>query len=155
MGAVFLGERIDGEFLQKAAIKLIKRGMDTDFIVKRFRHERQILASLNHPNIARLIDGGTTDDGLPYFVMEYVEGKPLYRFCDDQKLSIKERLQLFRRICEAVQAAHQIKVVHRDLKPSNILVKPDGTPKLLDFGIAKILDSDVASDTLEPTATSR
>lgn len=153
MGAVFLAGRVDGEFRQKVAVKLIKRGMDTDFIVKRFRHERQILAALNHPNIARLIDGGTTSDDLPYFVMEYVAGEPLYRFCDKRKLNTTERLRLFGRLCEAVEAAHQIKVVHRDLKPSNILVKADGTPKLLDFGIAKILDPDLASATLEPTAT--
>ncbi len=153
MGAVFLAERADGEFRQKAAVKLIKRGMDTDFIVKRFRHERQILAALNHPNIARLIDGGTTADGLPYFVMEYVEGEPLYCFCDERKLNTAERLRLFKRLCEAVEAAHELRVVHRDLKPSNILVKANGTPKLLDFGIAKILDSDLASATLEPTAT--
>ncbi len=121
MGAVYLAERADGEFRQKVAVKLIKRGMDTDFVVKRFRHERQILAALNHPNVARLIDGGTSKDGLPYFVMEYVEGVPLYRFCDKQKLNTAERLGLFRRICEAVDAAHQIRVVHRDLKPSNIL----------------------------------
>jgi len=153
MGAVYLAKRVDGEFSQKVAVKLIKRGMDTDFIVKRFRHERQILASLNHPNIAGLIDGGRTDDGLPYFVMEYVSGNPLYRFCDERKLKITERLNLFRHICEAVNAAHQIKVVHRDLKPSNILVKTDGTPKLLDFGIAKILDPEFAVATIEPTAT--
>ncbi len=153
MGAVYLATRAEGEFRQRVAVKLIKRGMDTDFIVKRFRHERQILASLNHPNIACLIDGGTSADGLPYFVMEYVEGKPLYRFCDERKLGTTERLRLFRRLCEAVEAAHRLKVVHRDLKPSNILVKKDGTPKLLDFGIAKILDSDLASATLEPTAT--
>ena len=153
MGAVFLAARADGEFRQRVAVKLIKRGMDTDFIVKRFRHERQILAALNHPNIAALIDGGTTPDGLPYFVMEYVEGEPLYRFCDERKLSTTERLRLFGRLCDAVEAAHQLKVVHRDLKPSNVLVKADGTPKLLDFGIAKILDTDLASATLEPTAT--
>jgi TolB-like protein/Flp pilus assembly protein TadD len=153
MGAVYLAERVDGEFHQKAAVKLIKRGMDTDFIVKRFRHERQILAALNHPNIANLIDGGTTADGLPYFVMEYVDGKALYRFCDDRKLDTSGRLELFACLCDAVEAAHRLKVVHRDLKPSNILVKADGTPKLLDFGIAKILDSDLASATLEPTAT--
>jgi eukaryotic-like serine/threonine-protein kinase len=153
MGAVYLAERADGEFRQKVAVKLIKRGMDTDFIVKRFRHERQILAALNHPHIANLVDGGTSADGLPYFVMEYVEGEPLYGYCDGRKLGTAERLRLFRRICEAVEAAHELKVVHRDLKPSNILVKADGTPKLLDFGIAKILDSDLASATLEPTAT--
>lgn len=153
MGAVYLATRVDGEFEQQAAVKLIKRGMDTDFVVRRFRHERQILASLNHPHIARLIDGGTTVDGLPYFVMEYVAGVSLYRYCDERKLNIKERLRLFRGVCEGVEAAHQIRVVHRDLKPSNILVKENGTPKLLDFGIAKILDPELASATLEPTAT--
>ncbi len=153
MGAVYLAERADGEFRQKAAVKLIKRGMDTDFIVKRFRHERQILAALNHPNIACLIGGGTSADGLPYFVMEYVEGETLYSYCDGRKLGTPQRLRLFQRICEAVEAAHRLKVVHRDLKPSNILIKADGTPKLLDFGIAKILDTDLASATLEPTAT--
>jgi serine/threonine protein kinase/tetratricopeptide (TPR) repeat protein len=153
MGTVYLAERADGEFRQKTAVKLIKRGMETDFIVRRFRHERQILAALNHPNIARLIDGGTSTEGLPYFVMEYVEGIPLYRFCDERKLSTTERLRLFKRLCEAVEAAHELKVIHRDLKPSNILVKADGTPKLLDFGIAKILDPDLPTATLEPTAT--
>jgi eukaryotic-like serine/threonine-protein kinase len=153
MGAVYLATRIDGEFEQQAAVKLIKRGMDTDFVVRRFRHERQILASLSHPHIARLIDGGTTADGLPYFVMEYVAGVSFYRYSDERKLNTKERLRLFRGVCEGVEAAHQIRVVHRDLKPSNILVKENGTPKLLDFGIAKILDPELASATLEPTAT--
>ena len=153
MGAVYLAERTDGEFRQQVAIKLIKRGMDTDFVVKRFRHERQILAALDHPHIARLLGGGTTEDNLPYFVMEYVEGEPLFRYCDRRRLATAERLRLFREICGAVEAAHQIRVVHRDLKPSNILIKPDGTPKLLDFGIAKILDPDLAATALEPTAT--
>lgn len=154
MGAVFLAERVDGEFRQRVAIKLIKRGMDTDFIVKRFRHERQILAALEHPFVARLIGGGTSaEEGLPYFVMEYVEGERLYSFCDRRRLGVNERLRLFLKICEAVESAHRIRVVHRDLKPSNILVKADGTPKLLDFGIAKILDAELASATLEPTAT--
>jgi serine/threonine protein kinase/Tfp pilus assembly protein PilF len=153
MGAVYSAERADGMFKTKAAVKLIKRGMDTDSILRRFRNERQILAALNHPNIARLLDGGTTDDGLPYFVMEYIDGKPLFQFCDEHDLGIKARLAIFREVCGAVQEAHNIKVVHRDLKPSNILVKPDGAPKLLDFGIAKLLDPELASATVEVTMT--
>jgi TolB-like protein/Tfp pilus assembly protein PilF/tRNA A-37 threonylcarbamoyl transferase component Bud32 len=153
MGVVYLADRIDGAFKQEVAIKFVKRGMDTDSILRRFRNERQILASLSHPNVALLYDGGTTDRGLPYFVMEYVSGEPLYKFCDSRRLSLKERLKIFVKVCDAVHAAHQIKVVHRDLKPSNILVKADGTPKLLDFGIAKLLDTDLADSTIEPTAT--
>ncbi|MDQ4123839.1 MAG: protein kinase [Acidobacteriota bacterium] len=153
MGAVYEAERADNSFQRRVAVKFIKRGMDTDLILKRFRNERQILASLNHPNIARLLDGGTTKDGLPYFVMEFIEGEPLYRYCDTRKLGVKERLELFRQICDAVEEAHRNKVVHRDLKPSNILVKPDGTAKLLDFGIAKLLDPELAGATIEQTAT--
>lgn len=153
MGAVYLAERADGEFRHTVAVKLIKRGMDTDFIVRRFRRERQILAALDHPLIARLIDGGSTPDGLPYFVMEYVEGETLYRFCDGRRLNTGARLRLFREICEGVDAAHRAGVVHRDLKPSNILVKNDFKPKLLDFGIAKIINPDLANETSEPTAT--
>jgi len=155
MGAVYRAARVDGEFDQTVAIKLIKRGMDTDLVLKRFRNERQILAALSHPNIAFFIGGGTTDDALPYFVMEYVDGKPLYRYCDQQKLSIRERLEIFRQVCWAVSAAHGIKVIHRDLKPSNILVKNDGKPKLLDFGIAKVLDPDLMVTEIDPTATER
>src|SRR5919202_820505 len=140
MGAVYLAERDDSEFQQRVAIKVVKRGMDTDFILRRFRHERQILATFDHPNIARLFDGGTTDDGLPYFVMEFIEGQPLYNYCDAHKLSIAERLKLFCCVCDAAAYAHQRLVVHRDIKPSNVLVTADGTPKLLDFGIAKLLD---------------
>jgi serine/threonine protein kinase/Tol biopolymer transport system component/Tfp pilus assembly protein PilF len=151
MGSVFLAVRADDEYQKRVAIKLIKRGMDTDFIIRRFRNERQILASLDHPYVARLLDGGTTEDGLPFFVMEYVEGQPINHYCDTQKLSITERLQLFRKVCEAVQYAHQNLIIHRDLKPSNILVTADGTPKLLDFGIAKILNPEIASQTLDPT----
>lgn len=153
MGAVYLAERVDGEFRQTVAIKLIKRGMDTDLILKRFRRERQIIAALDHPNITYFLAGGSTDDGLPYFVMEYIDGKPLYRFCDENKLSINERLKIFCQICDAVEAAHKIKVIHRDLKPSNILVKTDGSAKLLDFGIAKVLDPDLAVTDIDPTAT--
>lgn len=152
MGSVYLAVRADDEYKKRVAIKLIKRGMDTDFIVRRFRNERQILASLDHPHIARLFDGGTTDDGLPYFVMEYVEGHPIYRYCDEHKLSIRERLKLFREVCEAVEYAHENLVIHRDLKPTNILVTSSGIPKLLDFGIAKLLNTDLAaSQVSDPT----
>jgi eukaryotic-like serine/threonine-protein kinase len=153
MGAVYLAERDDGQFRKQVAIKLIKRGMDTDFILRRFRNERQILASLDHPNIGRLLDGGTTPDGLPYFVMEYIEGQPLYVYCDNHQLTIRERLRLFCQICGAVYYAHQNLVIHRDIKPGNILVAADGTPKLLDFGIAKLLNPDLAAQTLDPTLT--
>jgi eukaryotic-like serine/threonine-protein kinase len=142
MGTVYKAIRDDGEYKTEVAIKLIKRGMDTDYILNRFKNERQILANLNHPNIARLFEGGTTTDGLPYFVMEYIKGLTLNEYCDERKLSIKQRLELFRTICLAVQHAHQNLVIHRDIKPTNILVTEDGTPKLLDFGIAKILLSD-------------
>ncbi len=153
MGAVYEAVRADGMFRRRVAIKLVKRGMDTDFILKRFRNERQILAALEHPNITMLLDGGTTDDGRPYFVMDYIEGLPLYRYCDTNRLNVVERLKLFSCVCEAVEYAHQNMVIHRDLKPSNILVANDGTPKLLDFGIAKLLNPELAADTLQPTAT--
>jgi serine/threonine protein kinase/tetratricopeptide (TPR) repeat protein len=153
MGAVYLGVRADNEYQKRVAVKLIKRGMDTDFILRRFRRERQILASLDYPHIARLLDGGTTDDGLPYFVMEYIEGQPLYRHCDARQLGITERLNLFGLICDAVHFAHQKLVVHRDIKPSNILVTPDGAPHLLDFGIAKLLHPELAADTIDITGT--
>ncbi len=154
MGAVYEALRVDHEFNKRVAIKLVKRGMDTDFILRRFRKERQILAALDHPHIALLLDGGTTDDGLPYFVMEYIEGLPLYRYCDTHELSIAERVKLFRAICDAVHYAHQKQVVHRDIKPSNVLVTAEGVPKLLDFGIAKLLNPELAGDiTHDPTAT--
>jgi serine/threonine protein kinase/Tfp pilus assembly protein PilF len=154
MGEVFLAERADGEFNQKVAIKLIKRGMDTDFIVRRFRHERQIAAALNHPNIARLLDGGTTDDDLPYFVLEYVEGKPFFKYAETHGLDLRQKLELFLQICRAIIYAHRKKIIHRDIKPGNILVSDDGEPKLLDFGIAKILDPDLIHESQMPqTAT--
>jgi serine/threonine protein kinase/tetratricopeptide (TPR) repeat protein len=149
MGRVFLAERADQEFHRRVAIKLIKRGMDTDSVIRHFRNEREILASLDHPNIARLFDGGTSRDGLPYFVMEYIEGQPIDCFCDERKYSITERLQLFRKVCAAVAYAHQHLVIHRDIKPSNILVTAEGDPKLLDFGIARLLRADADA----PTAT--
>jgi serine/threonine protein kinase/tetratricopeptide (TPR) repeat protein len=143
MGVVYLAERADQQYEKRVAIKLIKRGMDTDSALRHFRNERQILASLDHPNIARLLDGGATEHGLPYFVMEYVEGLPIDTFCDAHALSITERLTLFREVCAAVAYAHDHTVIHRDIKPSNILVTKDaGTasrPRLLDFGIAKMV----------------
>lgn len=153
MGAVYEAVRADGEFRLRVALKIVKRGVDTDFVLRRFRNERQILAALDHPFITRLIDGGTTEDGRPYFVMEYIDGLPLYRFCDRERFTINERLKLFCKICETVEYAHQKRVIHRDLKPSNILIANDSTPRLLDFGIAKLLDPEMAVDTLHPTAT--
>lgn len=139
MGRVYLAARADDVYRKKVAIKIIKRGMDTDEIVRRFHHERRTLANLDHPNIARILDGGTTEEGLPYFVMDYVEGVPLDTYRDERRPSLDERLRLFRTICDAVQYAHQNLVVHRDLKPDNILVTADGQPRLVDFGIAKVL----------------
>ncbi len=140
MGLVYLAERADGVFDQQVALKLIKRGMDTALIVRRFEAERRILARLQHPHIARLLDGGVTDDGRPYFVMEYVDGQPIDRYCDAHHLSIDARLDLFVTVCKAVLYAHANLVVHRDLKPENILVTSEGTVKLLDFGIARLLE---------------
>lgn len=153
MGVVYRASRVDGEFDQTVAVKLIKRGMDTDLVLKRFRRERQITAALNHPNIAYFFGGGSTDDGLPYFVMEFIVGSPLYKYCDENRLTLKDRLALFRQICWAVQAAHDQQIIHRDLKPSNIMVNKDGKPKLLDFGIAKALDPELMTTEDVPTAT--
>ncbi len=144
MGEVYKAERQDLE--QLVALKLIRRGMDNDEIVRRFNGERQILANLEHPNIARVLDGGTTEDGRPYLVMEYVEGKSLDVYCAGGELSVRKRLQLFIKICSAVELSHQKLVVNRDLKPGNILVTPRGVPKLLDFGIAKLLQPSLAAD---------
>ncbi|HEY0427246.1 MAG TPA: protein kinase [Pyrinomonadaceae bacterium] len=151
MGTVYEGVRDDDEFLQRVAVKLIRRGMDTDFILRRFRNERQILANLNHSFIARLYDGGSTDDHLPYFVMEYVEGESITHFCNRNNSSLIERLRLFEKVCTAAAYAHKRQIVHRDIKPGNILVTTEGEIKLLDFGIAKLLDSEnpSAGDTLD------
>ncbi|MFC4309620.1 tetratricopeptide repeat protein [Steroidobacter flavus] len=140
MGEVFLAERADAQFKQQVAIKLVRRGLLSGQSQQRLRMERQILATLDHPNIARLFDGGTTSDGTPYIVMEYIDGEPIDTYCDRRNLNIEARLKLFQAVCSAVHRAHQNLIVHRDLKPSNILVTADGTPKLLDFGIAKWLD---------------
>jgi serine/threonine protein kinase/TolB-like protein len=142
MGTVFLAERADGQFEKQVAIKILNRGADTAEILRRFRAERQILARLDHPNIARLLDAGTTDDGLPYFIMDYIVGAPVTRFAVAQKLSTRQRLELFLKICAAVEFAHRNLVIHRDIKPSNILTNAEGEPKLLDFGIAKLVAKD-------------
>jgi Tol biopolymer transport system component len=139
MGSVYRAQRADSVFEKEVAIKVVRRGMDLEYVLRHFRLERQIMASLEHPNLARLFDGGTTPDGLPYFVMEFIRGKPVDDYCEERRLGIRERLFLFRIVCEAVAFAHKQGVVHRDIKPGNILVTADGTPKLLDFGIAKIL----------------
>jgi serine/threonine protein kinase len=141
MGAVYLAVRNDDEYRRSVAIKLIKRGMDTDAIQRRFRRERQILANLNHHYIARLFDGGTTPDGRPYLVMEHVAGRRIDRYADDRHLDEAARLSIVLKVCQAVEHAHEAHVVHGDIKPANILVTEDGDPKLLDFGIARILDA--------------
>jgi eukaryotic-like serine/threonine-protein kinase len=147
MGEVYRAGRADGQYEKEVAIKLVRGGYDTAAVLDRFRHERQILASLDHPNIARLLDGGTTDEGIPYLVMELIEGIPIDQYCNARDLTVTERLRLFLQVCSAVQYAHQRLVIHRDIKPGNILVTQEGVPKLLDFGIAKILDPLAGSET--------
>jgi eukaryotic-like serine/threonine-protein kinase len=140
MGAVYLAERDDGEYAQQAAIKLVRPGWDVGELLQRFRGERQILATLSHPNIARLLDGGVSSDGKPYLVLEYIEGSEIGRYCNTQKLGLDARLRLFLTVCDAVSHAHRRLVVHRDLKPSNIMIDSTGQVKLLDFGIAKLIE---------------
>jgi serine/threonine-protein kinase len=140
MGEVLLAERADGQFEQQVALKVVRGGLNREDILRRFRHERTILARLRHPNIAVLHDGGIAADGVPYFAMEYVQGEPITDYCDRRTLGIPERIALFESVCRAVQYAHRNLVIHRDLKPSNVLVTADGVPKLLDFGIAKVID---------------
>lgn len=151
MGIVYLAERDDGQFDQRLVVKLIRRGLATDEILLRFARERQILATLAHPNIARLLDGGVTDDGLPYFAMEYVDGEPIDQYCNNRRLSIQERLGLVIEVGRAVQYAHRNLVVHRDLKPTNIFVTTEGRIRLLDFGIARLLTEDQAGLTQTDT----
>lgn len=154
MGAVYLAERSDGQFRQQVALKVIKRGMDTDAILQRFQGERQILAALSHPNIARLYDGGVTEEGVPYFTMEYVDGEPIDEYCRNNRLNLKDRIALFLQACRAVVYAQRNLIVHRDLKPSNIVVDKTGQVKLLDFGIAKVLgDSPMGEKPLTMTHT--
>lgn len=146
MGIVYKGKRDDKTFEQKVAIKILKHGFTSGYLFKSFLRERQTLANLKHPNIARLLDGGNTDDGLPYLVMEFIDGIPITDHCDKNRLTIKQRLEIFRTVCDAVQYAHQNLVIHRDIKPGNILVDEDGKPMLLDFGIAKLLDENLEAD---------
>jgi serine/threonine protein kinase len=146
MGEVYRAVRADGQYDKEVAIKFVRAGLDSSAVLERFRNERQVLASLDHPNIARLFDGGTTEEGIPYLVMELIEGTPIDQYCNAHNLTIPERLRLFLQVCSAIQYAHQHLVIHRDIKPGNILVTKDGVPKLLDFGIAKLLD---------PAATSK
>jgi eukaryotic-like serine/threonine-protein kinase len=153
MGSVYRGVRIDEAYQKEVAIKVVKRGLDLDRVVRQFRRERQIAASLEHPNIATLIDGGTTAEGLPYFVMEFIRGKPIDTYCDEMGLKTRGRLELFATVCAAVQFAHNFGVVHRDIKPGNLLVTRSGVPKLLDFGVAKILNPDVLSGAKESIGT--
>ena len=151
MGAVFLASRDDGEFEHQVALKVLHPGMVTPGLLRRFRNERQILADIDHPNVAHLIDGGTTSEGLPYFFMEYVEGEPIDRYCDARCLTIRQRLNLFVDVCSAVECSHGYGIVHRDIKPGNVLVTADGQPKLLDFGIAKLLSPGALHAQREPT----
>jgi serine/threonine protein kinase len=153
MGTVYLAARDDGAYQQEVAIKLVRSGMSAAWLQRRFRQERQTLASLEHPNIARLLDGGVTGDGQPYLAMEYVPGRPIDAYCDERRLTIDERLALFSTVCEAVQHAHRNLVVHRDLKPGNVLVTSDGVPKLIDFGVAKMLGPDRPSASTDLTQT--
>lgn len=153
MGVVYRAIRADGQYKQQVALKIVRADLGAEFTSARFRNERQILASFDHPNIAKILDAGTTPDGLPYFVMEFIDGLPITEYCDQHKLTIDARLQLFRTVCSAVHHAHQHLVIHRDLKPGNILITSEGIPKLLDFGIAKILDPNLLPENATLTTT--
>jgi Tol biopolymer transport system component/serine/threonine protein kinase len=153
MSRVYLGERIGPGEPRNAAIKVIKRGMDYEFVLRRFRHEREIMGALDHPNIAQLLGGGSTEEGIPYFVIEYIPGLPIDQYCDENRLSIRERLELFLTVCSAVSYAHERGVVHRDIKPGNILITDGGVPKLLDFGIAKVVDPSHWTHSFDMTAS--
>jgi len=153
MGEVYRAVRADDQYQKQVAIKLVRAGESSGFVIGRFKNERQILANFDHPNIARLLDGGATDEGVPYFVMELVEGQPIDKYCDAHKLGVPARLTLFLQVCSALDYAHQHQIIHRDIKPANILVSAEGVPKLLDFGIAKILDRDVLGGTVGATQT--
>src|SRR5215468_6146898 len=142
MSAVFLGERTGADFEQRVAIKLLRRGLYSELEQRLFLRERRVLAALDHANIARLIDGGVTAAGIPYLVMEHIDGAPITRHAAERRLDVRRRLKLFLAVCRAVEAAHRSLIVHRDIKPSNILVEADGTVKLLDFGIAKLIEED-------------
>ncbi len=155
MGTVYRAERVDGDFEQEVAVKVLRLGLLTDSLRHRFARERQTLARLVHPNVARLLDGGTTEQGVPFFAMELIDGVPLDRFCDAQQATIRRRLHLFATICRAVHFAHQSLIVHLDLKPSNILVDVHGVPKLLDFGVAGLLEGTTETTAAAPTTRTR
>ena len=154
MGAVYLAYRGDEAFEKRVAIKLVRAALASPDAVERFKRERQILARLEHPNVARILDGGTTEDGLPYFVMEYIEGRPINAYCDAERLDTTRRLRLFLDLCSAVEYAHHNLIIHRDIKPGNILVAADGVPRLLDFGIAKLVDPVVGDEATRATSLS-
>jgi eukaryotic-like serine/threonine-protein kinase len=153
MAAVYLAIRADDQYRKRVAIKIIHPGLEKEAVCRRFRNERQTLATLDHPNIVKLLDGGSTEEGLPYLVMDYVEGRPIDDYCDRHKLSIEGRLRLFLTICGAVEHAHHNLIIHRDLKPGNILVTAEGIPKLLDFGIAKLLNPAYSAENMLLTQT--
>ena len=155
MASVYLAARADDQYRKQVAIKLLRPDLDNADLLQRFRNERQTLAVLDHTNIVKLLDGGSTEEGLPYLVMDYVEGQPITEYCDSNNLTIEQRLRLFCAVCDAVHCAHQSRVIHRDLKPNNILVTKDGTPKLLDFGIAKVLTASDASETVMTRTATR
>lgn len=145
MGIVFSGKRDDKEFEQKVAIKILKQGLSSEYLIKRFENERQTLANLQHPNIAKLLDGGKTNEGLPYLIMEYIDGVPITEYCESGKLTVDQKLELFISVCNAVEYAHQNLIIHRDIKPENILVNSEGRVKLLDFGVSKLLEDNSLS----------
>lgn len=153
MATVYRAVRADGEYSQEVALKIVRTGTHGELIAARFRHERQILAELDHPNICKLLDGGATGDGLPYFAMELIDGQSITEYCDQHRLSIDERLRLFHTVCTAVHYAHQHLLIHRDIKPGNILVTREGVPKLLDFGIAKALKPTLAPEKFSATVS--
>ena len=155
MSRVYLAARADQAFEKQVAIKVVEHGLDTEEVTQRFQSERQILARLDHPNITRILDGGTTDDGLPYLVMDYVEGEPIDRYCQARGLDVVARLRLFQGVCAAVQYAHQNLIIHRDIKPGNVLVTRDGVPRLLDFGIAKLISAEAQPSDVTRTVLRR